>query len=476
MSDSVPDPWPAPSVAELAGPLDAVVRLPGSKSLTNRFLLLAALAEDDSRLRAPLRSRDTLLMAAGLRTLGARIEDLPAGQPGQDDWHITPGRLTGGGRVECGLAGTVMRFLPPVAALADGPVLFDGDEAARTRPMGAVIGALRSLGVQIDASGDHLPLTVHGRRGLAGGTVTLDASASSQFVSALLLMGARCAGGLTVVHEGPPLPSRPHIEMTVEVLRDAGVDVDDADPDRWRVEPGGIHPLDVVIEPDLTNAAPFLAAALVAGGRVRIPDWPQHTTQAGDAIRDVLDMMGADVSLQREGLTVTGAGGPGAIAGIDVDLRHAGELTPAVAALAALADGPSRIRGVGHLRGHETDRLAALSAEITRLGGQAEVLEDGLLITPRPLTGTRLRSYADHRMATAGAVLGLAVPGTSVEDIATTGKTLPDFPAMWRDALSQTAPVTPAVPGPGPQTGPLPVIGDDDEDGQRRRPGRGWRA
>lgn len=422
--------WAAP-VAH--GPLDAVVVLPGSKSLTNRFLVLAALANDRSRLRIPLRSRDTLLMVRALRALGTGIEDIrPDGPAGADDmdWVVTPAAvLHGGASIDVGLAGTVMRFLPPLAALADGPVHFDGDAGARVRPMGPVLEALRTLGARIDDDGrGTLPLTVDGLGSVRGGSVTLDASASSQFISGLLLAGARFDEGVTVHHDGKPVPSEPHLAMTVETLRDAGVDVDDSEPNTWRVEPGEVSSLDVLIEPDLSNAGPFLAAALVVGGRVRVPDWPQHTTQSGDALRDILDTMGADVSFDRSGLTVAGNG---AVGGIDIDLHDASELTPVVAALAALAESPTRIRGVAHIRGHETDRITALATEINRLGGLATETEDGLRISPARLHGGRFRTYHDHRMATAGALLGLVVPGVTVENIATTTKTLPDFTGLW---------------------------------------------
>lgn len=430
------DPWPAPSAHHITTPLDAVVRLPGSKSLTNRFLVLAALAEEESRLRAPLRSRDTLLMAEGLRVLGAQITDLPGEDAGLDDWLIRPGTVRGGGTIECGLAGTVMRFLPAVAALANGPVHFDGDAGARTRPMGPVVDSLRELGVAVDSAGGFLPVTVHAAGTPRGGRVEVDASASSQFVSAMLLVGARLREGLDLIHTGDRLPSRPHIEMTVEVLRDAGVVIDDEEPGRWVVEPGTIHPVDVTVEPDLTNAAPFLGAALALGGTVRIPDWPSHTSQAGDAIREILTRMGAQVSLDRDGVTVTGQG---RFTGADLDLADAGELAPTVAALAALAESPSRLRGIAHLRGHETDRLAALAAEINRLGGAARETPDGLEITPRPLHGEKVRTYADHRMATTAALLGLRAPGTTVENVATTAKTLPDFPGMWTRMLGLPA-------------------------------------
>lgn len=433
--------WPAPVVDER---IDADVALPGSKSLTNRFLVLAALANDTSRLRRPLRSRDTLLMAEALRSLGARVEDGAPDPSGSPDWIITPATLRGDVSIHCGLAGTVMRFLPPVAALCSGAVAFDGDEQARIRPMAPVLESLRTLGATIDDGGrGTLPFTVHGTGRMPGGTVALDASASSQFVSALLLTGPRYEQGVTVRHVGPPVPSEPHIDMTVETLRDAGAIVDDAEPDVWRVEPSEINAVDVQVEPDLSNAAPFLAAALVTGGRVTVPGWPQHTTQAGDAIRDILDAMGADVSLAREGLTVTGTGD---VSGVDVDLHDASELTPVVAAIAALADSPTIIRGVAHIRGHETDRLAALARELGALGVEVAETHDGLRIRPRPMTGRLFRTYADHRLAMAAAVLGLRVPGLVIEDVATVGKTLPDFTGLWQSMVGQSRPASPASP------------------------------
>jgi 3-phosphoshikimate 1-carboxyvinyltransferase len=418
--------WPAPGAT---GAVRATVPLPGSKSITNRALVLAALSDGPSALRAPLRSRDTELMASALRSLGATITDGPDGS-----WQVTPADLRGPAEVDCGLAGTVMRFLPPVAALATGPISFDGDPQARARPLGTVLDALRELGA--DITGDSLPFEVRGSGNLTGGTVTIDASASSQFVSGLLLSGPRFDKGVTVRHSGPPLPSLPHIEMTVEMLRDAGVIVDASQRNTWRVEPGPISPLDADVEPDLSNATPFLAAAAVTGGTVTVPGWPARTTQPGDAIRDILTKMGADVRLDSDGLTVTG---PDELAPVDIDLRAVGELTPTVAALAALASGRSHLRGIAHLRGHETDRLAALETELNKVGGNAQQTEDGLIIDARPLTGAEWHSYADHRMATAGAILGLKVPGVVVEDIATTSKTIPDFPGMWTAMLGESA-------------------------------------
>lgn len=420
------DLWTAP-VAD--GPLDATVAVPGSKSLSNRYLVLAALAGGPSTLRSLLVSRDTRLMAAALAALGVRV-DLD-----DDAVRVTPGPLRGGVTVECGLAGTVMRFLPAVAALADGPVHFTGDPEALVRPMGPLLQALRALDVRVDDDGapGHLPFTVHGRGGVRGGHVDVDASGSSQFVSGLLLAAARFEQGITLRHTGPTLPSLPHIEMTVDVLRAAGVDVDDSRPEIWHVEPGTVAGRDVQVEPDLSNAAPFLCAAMVAGGSVRVPGWPARTTQPGGLLPGILTRMGATADLDGDVLTVSGTG---EVHGVDLDLRAAGELAPTIAALAALADSPTRLRGIAHLRGHETDRLAALATEITALGGQVEQTSDGLVVTPRPLHDGVWRTYADHRMATAGALIGLHVPGVRVEDVTTTAKTLPGFVDLWTGMLA----------------------------------------
>ena len=423
------------------------MELPGSKSLTNRYLVIAAIAARPSRLRAPLRSRDTLLMVSALRALGAGVEDVAVPGSPETDWLVTPTTLTGGGRVDCGLAGTVMRFLPPVAALAYGDTEFDGDARARRRPMGPVLAALRTLGVRLDDEGRAaLPFTVRGTGSVRGGPVDIDAAASSQFVSGLLLAGARFADGLLLRHVGAPMPSAPHVRMTVEALRDVGVVVDDDVPDTWHVHPGEVNGLDVTVEPDLSNAAPFVAAAAVTGGRVTVPGWPQWTTQAGDEMRDLLDRMGAEVNLEQAGLTVRGTGD---LYGLDVDLHDCGELTPVVAALAALADSPSRLRGVAHLRGHETDRLAALARELNALGGDVSEIDDGLVIRPTTMHGGRFATYDDHRMATAGVLVGLRVPGVEVENIDTTGKTLPHFTRRWQAMVDGDAatPTTDAEPG-----------------------------
>ncbi|PVG83290.1 3-phosphoshikimate 1-carboxyvinyltransferase [Nocardioides gansuensis] len=414
------DLWPAPRPN---APVERTISLPGSKSLTNRALVLAALADGPSVVRRPLRSRDTTLMARALASMGVGVED------SGDDWRITPGPLDGDAQVDCGLAGTVMRFLPPVAGLSTGRVSFDGDPHMRNRPVGEVLVALTALGVQVDDGGrGALPFTVVGRGSVPGGTVVIDASASSQFISALLLAGARFEHGVDVRHDGKPVPSLPHIDMTVAMLRRHGVEVDDSGANRWAVAPGPIAAVDHVIEPDLSNAAPFLALAATSGGSVTIRDWPRETTQAGDALREILAQMGCEVAFTDEGLR---ARGTGRLHGIDVDLHDVGELTPAVAALCALADSPSHLRGVAHIRAHETDRLAALAAELGGLGADVTEHPDGLAFRPAPLHGGVFRTYADHRMAHAGAIVGSAVDGVKVEDIATTSKTFPDFAGFW---------------------------------------------
>ena len=418
--------WPAPFHPE---PFTSTVVVPGSKSITNRAYVLAALASESSTLVGALRSRDTDLMQDALEAMG--VEFAVDG----DTLTATPGQLTGG-TVDCGLAGTVMRFIPAVAAFANGDVRVDGDEQARARPVQTVLEALRDAGV--DVEGDALPFTVRGTGSAKGGRIEMDASKSSQFVSALLLAGARFDEGLHIVHTGDRVPSTPHIEMTVEMVRAAGVKVE-SHLTEWIVHPGPITGGTWVIEPDLSNATPFLAAAAVTGGTVSVPRWPGTTTQAGDAIRGILERMGAHVRLERYGqdntLTVTGPE-PGELQGIELDMGDIGELTPTVAALATQASTPSELTGIAHLRGHETDRLAALSAEITALGGTCEELDDGLRITPADLHGGTWHSYADHRMATAGAIIGLTTEGVQVEDIGTTSKTLPGFETMWADMLN----------------------------------------
>ena len=427
--------WPA--LFRGAQPVEAFVVIPGSKSVTNRALILAAQADSPSILRRPLVSRDSELMVAGLRALGVGIEEKNVTTNGVEElqWIITPAPLRGGVKIDVGNAGTVMRFLPPLAALATGDVAFDGDPRSYERPLGPVIKALEELGISIEHEGRYsLPLKLHGKGKIPGGALTIDASASSQFLSALLLVAPSFENGIVATHKGGQLPSMPHIEMTVDMLRSFGAQVEvDTAAQSWSVKAGKLHGQELVIEPDLSNAAPFLSLAMVCGGSVTIADWPKTTTQPGDQLRSIFTQMGAKVSMDERGLTLSGTG---VIHGIDIDLHDVGELTPSIAAVAALADSPSHLRGIAHLRLHETDRLAALTREINALGGDVVEEESALHITPAPLHGGVFHTYDDHRLATAGAVLGLVVPGIEVENIATTRKTLPDFPGLWSSLLA----------------------------------------
>jgi 3-phosphoshikimate 1-carboxyvinyltransferase len=434
---TTPDLWPAPTAT---GPIDAVVRVPGSKSASNRALILAAIADGPSTITGLLNARDTQLMMAGLRLLGNEVHAVDHDPIGNVTATVIPHFMRGPAAIDVGLAGTVMRFLPPVAALAHGEITFDGDAHARRRPMATVVESLKDLGVKVyDRGTGRLPFMIEATGEVTGGEVWVDASKSSQFISGLLLSAARFNAGVTVHHVGPAIPSMPHIDMTIAMLAEHGVLVRRDGESVWHVDPHDVAALDRHIEPDLSNAAPFLAAALVTGGRVTVPAWPSETTQAGDALRAILTDLGATVKLDDAGLTVIGTG---TISGIDADLSRVGELAPTIAALAALADGPSRLRGIAHLRGHETDRLAALAAELTGLGGDVRETDDGLAIEPRPMAGGTFHTYGDHRMATSGAIIGLRVPGVEIEDVATTAKTLPDFAGRWLQMVSGAATAT----------------------------------
>ena len=426
MSESAPHNWTAPSVQR---PIHSIVSIPGSKSATNRAFVLAALGDSVSKISKPLLARDTELMLQALEKLGCQItrdkdviEISPMKQVHQD--------LT----IDVGLAGTVMRFVPALAALSAGVAHFDGDERARNRPMKTLISALKNLGISVDdQSTGSLPFSIASDGMVQGGEITIDASESSQFVSALLLAAPRFKNGLIIKHVGKNLPSLPHIEMTIDMLKQVGVEVTTIDKNSWKVLPSKIKSINWVIEPDLSNAGPFLAAAMVTKGEVTIPDWPQQTTQAGNAWIEILTKMGANVSLNEKGLTVKNSN---EIKGIDFDLSDVGELTPVLASIALFANSSSTLSGIAHLRGHETDRLAALVENIKSIGGDAEETSDGLIIRPAKLKAGMWKAFDDHRMATAGAVIGLVVSGIEIDDIKTTSKTLPEFEQMWAHLVS----------------------------------------
>ena len=427
--------WSAPfrgGLTSVGEPINAKISIPGSKSATNRALILAAIAKTPSRLRKPLSSRDADLMVKGLQSLGCKIDEIKTEQG--FDYQITPQKLSGPTQIDVGNAGTVMRFLPPIASLATGLIHFDGDARSHERPLEPVIKALEQLGASIEHGNKYrLPLTINGSGEIKGGEVEVDASASSQFISALMLLGPATKNGLTIRNIGKSLPSMPHIEMTIQMLRQFGATVE-VGQNSWTVSAGDLLGQDLTIEPDLSNAAPFMAAAMICGGSVEILDWPKSTSQPGDQLRDIFAKMGAKVEQSNEGLKISGSG---KINGTDIDLHNVGELTPSIAAVAALASTPSTLRGIAHLRLHETDRLAALATEINNLGGDVTEGPGELLIKPAKLVASQIfKSYEDHRMATAGAIIGLAVKDLIVENIETTKKTLPDFPGMWQEMLN----------------------------------------
>ena len=427
--------WSAPfrgGLTSVGEPINAKISIPGSKSATNRALILAAIAKTPSRLRKPLSSRDADLMVKGLQSLGCKIDEIKTEQG--FDYQITPQKLSGPTQIDVGNAGTVMRFLPPIASLATGLVHFDGDARSHERPLEPVIKALEQLGASIEHGNKYrLPLTINGSGEIKGGVVEVDASASSQFISALMLLGPATKNGLTIRNIGKSLPSLPHIQMTIQMLRQFGATVEVGE-NSWTVISSDLLGQDLTIEPDLSNAAPFMAAAMICGGSVEILDWPKSTSQPGDQLRNIFAKMGAGVEQSSEGLKISGSG---KINGIDIDLHDVGELTPSIAAVAALASSPSTLRGIAHLRLHETDRLAALANEINNLGGDVTEGPGELLIKPAKLVASQIfKSYEDHRMATAGAIIGLAVKDLIVENIETTKKTLPDFPGMWQEMLN----------------------------------------
>jgi len=403
--------------------------------------VLSALATDPSILRSPLHARDTHLMVEALRALGATITE---GNPGPfgPDLHITPipENCSNPPTLDCGLAGTVMRFVPPLSLVIPGSLSFDGDAGARLRPMATTLDALGQLGVEVDATLEgFLPFTLTNTGAIHGRVVSIDASASSQFVSGLLLVGARLPGGLRIEHKGDSLPSLPHIDMTLHCLRGRGVAAEMVSPGIWEVAPGAIAGVEVAIEPDLSNAAPFLSAALITGGSVSISGWPESTTQVGSLVPELLEHWGASITRAPGVVTVEGGDGLAGgreLPGVNLDLSHAGELAPTFVALAALSPASSQFRGIGHLRGHETDRLKALVSNIEALGGSASETSDGIVVAPAELHPGLWKAFDDHRMATSGALLGLAIQGVEVDDIACTSKTLPEFPALWEELLS----------------------------------------
>lgn len=428
--------WPAPTAA---GPIHAQVTLPGSKSQTSRALVIGTIAAKPTLISGALASRDSYMAARAMQSLGAEIEFLD-----NSDVAVHPPEvLRGGSTIDCGQAGTVMRFGSALAAFADGKTTLVGDASAANRPLRPLMDSLKALGASVKYGGKpgYLPVTIKGVPARAKkaraklkneDTVRVDTSSSSQYLSALMLASPLINERVSLRAEGR-VPSWPYVAMSLDMLADQGVHIERTSSWSWLTDPTRPVGNPIAIEPDLSNAGPFLASVLLTGGQVTIPHWPAKTDQVGKYWLELLPLFGANVALSATGLTVSAPEGL-TWPGLEYDLGACGELAPTVAALCLFATSPSTLSGIGHLRGHETDRLDALATEIKRLGGSARVLRDGIRIEPAPLTGARLESYEDHRMATFGAIVGLRVPGCSVFDIATTAKTLPNFPERW-DAM-----------------------------------------
>ncbi len=418
--------WHAPTIN---GAINSTLEIPGSKSATNRAFVLAALGDKNSIITNPLFARDTNLMLEALEKLGCNVvkksNSVEISPMKKDHSEIS---------IDVGLAGTVMRFVPPLAALSSGTSHFDGDERARNRPMKTLIESLKKLNVKvIDNHQGKLPFSIISDGQITGGEIEIDASESSQFISALMLVGAKFKNGLTIKHVGQNLPSLPHIEMTIEMLKEVGVKTNQINATTWRIDNQNIYSKNWLVEPDLSNAGPFLAAAMVTKGEIKINDWPLQTTQAGNSWIEILSLMGANIQLNSKQLILKNESD---IKGINYNLNNVGELTPVLVAISLFANSKSEFTGISHLRGHETDRLAALVENITAIGGDAKETEDGLIINPKQLHGGVWKAFDDHRMATAGAVIGLKVKDIYVDDISTTSKTLPNFENLWNKMVN----------------------------------------
>jgi 3-phosphoshikimate 1-carboxyvinyltransferase len=437
------------TVAPVAGPLDADVEVPGSKSMTNRALICAALAEGTSVLDGALFADDTEAMLEGLGRLGISIEI------DRDAQRITVHGCGGslppsavGASLDARLSGTTSRFLLPLLALGKGPIRLDAAAPMRARPMADGIDALRSLGVSVTDEGEpgHLPVTVDGPPSPpADGPAHLAVAgdASSQFLSGLLLSAPAWPGGLRLA-VGGELVSRPYIEMTVAVLRafgaqvtvegDLGRDDDGAegDNDTWTVAPTGYRAADYRVEPDASAASYFFGAAAVCGGRVTIDGLGRSSLQGDLGFVEVLARMGCEVEQSDAATTVIGPP-PGALRAVDVDMRHISDTAPTLAAVAVFAEAPSRLRGIGFIRHKESDRIGDVARELRRCGITVDEVDDGMVVHPGAPQPARLATYEDHRLAMSFALLGLRAPGIEVADASVVAKT---FPAFW-DVLAR---------------------------------------
>ena len=418
--EGLPDPYPI----RPRGPLDAALRPPGSRSQINRALITAALADGPSRLLGATESDDTRAMAEGLSALGAAV------RRGGTVWSVDGrgGRLRGAERLDVGASGTTARFLTAVATLADGPSRLDGSPRMRERPITELVDALRTLGAEIRIEGRNgcPPLAIQGG-GLRGGVAEIDASRSSQFVSGLLLAAPCAAEPVRLRLREGKLVSRSFLDLTLEVMSDFGVEVAWNGVDELAVPEGAAYTArGYAIEPDAQAAVyPFCAAA-IAGGQIRVEGIPAHSNQTDLRLLDVLEEMGCRVERKPDAVVVSRSP-ERPLRGIEFDGNAFPDAALALAVVALFAEGPTTIRGLGHLPLKETDRLAALRTELRRLGAGAETGPEWIRIEPAALRGIPLDTYDDHRMAMAFALAGLRVPGVEIRDPGCVAKTWPDF-------------------------------------------------
>lgn len=436
------EPFPAALELRPAGPVWLRLAAPASKSITNRALVCAALAEGTSRLHDAQPSDDAEAMGAALADLGAAIDTAPdqagtashpaPGPAGFHGWTVqgSGGRLTSPDRpLDARLSGTTMRFLAAVATLTPAGATVTGQPPLLRRPVGPLVDALRALGADVTDAGDGLPPVTAAGGGLAGGQATVDAEASSQFASAVLLVAPYARG--SVLLRAERLGAGSYVELTAALMRDFGAAVEPVGPAAWRVEAGRPYrAADLRVEYDASAAAHLFALAAATGGSVTVTNTTPGTLQPDAALPALLEAMGATVT--RDGPAVT-VRGPEALDPVDADLAAMPDQVTTVAALAALARGTSRIRGAAVTRGHETDRLAALAAELAKLGVAVQELAGGLVVRgagPEGLRPARLATHGDHRMAMALAAVAARVPGVVLEDPGCVAKTYPGF---WRD-------------------------------------------
>jgi len=419
---------PTALAIEPRGPLDVTVRVPGSKSITNRALIAAALADGESHLIGGLESEDTLVMRKSLAAMGVHVDSrhdpwLVAGRGGELRPPAQP--------LQTANSGTSARFLTAVATLAEGEVTVDGGPRMRQRPIHDLVDALVALGARAETLGEKgcPPVRVFGG-GLPGGEIEIDARLSSQYVSAVLLAAPYADSDVTLHFVDDVLVSRPYVDLTLDVMQAFGAEADWADtPGREGVRVrAGVHyrPRRYAVEPDASAATyPFCAAA-IAGGRVRIDGIPDRSHQSDFGILGLLERMGCKVT--REGQSVTVEGPPKGLKSLgEVDMNHMSDAALTYAVLCLFADGPTTITNIAHVRVKETDRLAALETELRRLGARAEASESSLRIRPGPLHGAEIETYDDHRMAMAFSLAGLRVPGVVIKDPECVGKTWPNY-------------------------------------------------